>query len=158
VFPIHVPPLRERPEDIVVLAYYFLHRHAHKMSKNVTRLSPDSEARMLAYSWPGNIRELQNVIERAVILSDGEELRVEPGVLLLPATREAGDMAQAAAEPPEAAGSLLDAERRHILAALRRAGGRVAGPGGAADILGLKRTTLNSKIKKLGITKLDFLQ
>ena len=163
VFPIHVPPLRQRPEDIPVLAYYFLHRHARRMNKNITRLAPDSEARMVAYSWPGNIRELQNVIERAVILCDGEELRVDPALLTPgPARNGVAAPSPAAAQAPapeaEEPGSLLEAERRHILAALRRAGGRIAGPSGAAALLGLKRTTLNSKIKKLGISRFDYLQ
>jgi formate hydrogenlyase transcriptional activator len=160
VFPIHVPPLRERPEDIPVLAYYFLHRHARRMSKNITRLAPDSEALMVAYSWPGNIRELQNVIERAVILCDGDELHIDPGLLAPPPDRprEEARAGLAHREPEEPTASLLEAERRHILVALRRAGGRIAGPGGAAELLGLKRTTLNSKIKKLGISRFDYLQ
>ncbi|MBI5836927.1 MAG: sigma 54-interacting transcriptional regulator [Candidatus Eisenbacteria bacterium] len=157
VFPIYVPPLRERPEDIPVLAYYFLHRLARRMGRNITRLAPESEARMIAYSWPGNIRELQNVIERAVILCDGDELRLDPS-LLSPGQPEEPARPARPFLPAAVAGSLVEAERTHILAALRRAGGRIAGPGGAAEILALKRTTLNSKIKKLGISRHEFLQ
>ena len=153
VFPIHIPPLRQRTEDILVLAYYFLHRISRRMGKTLTRLSPASEAWMMSYAWPGNVRELENLIERAVILCEGSELLVEP---------VAGDPAAESIYPLGVAmpgpSTLAEAERRHIEQALRRAGGRVAGPLGAAALLGIKRTTLNSRMKKLGISKMASLQ
>ncbi len=144
VFPIEMPPLRERREDIPILVEYFAAQHGARLGKRIRRVDRGSLERLVAYSWPGNIRELSNVLERAIILAEGETLTVEPG--LLAAERGA----------PESAGelpTLRDGERRTIEAALAAADGRIAGPGGAAARLGVPPSTLDSKIRKLGIEK-----
>jgi len=142
VFPLHIPPLRERPDDIPRLVRHFVMVHASKTGK---RISPPSEAvltRLQAYAWPGNVRELQNVIERAVILASKGRLEVS-------------DLG-ATPEPMEAMGrtrSLHDVEREHVLSVLEETQWRVSGERGAAKILGLKRTTLEARMKKLGIAR-----
>jgi transcriptional regulator with GAF, ATPase, and Fis domain len=139
VFPILIPPLRERPKDIPRLARHFTMLYASKMGKNVGALSEEVLHRLNAYSWPGNVRELQNVIERAVILSPRGRL-------------ELGDVVGSAAGAPIQQGrSLEEMERQHILAVLQDTGWRVSGDRGAARILGLKRTTLEARMKKLNI-------
>ena len=139
VFPIHLPPLRERPEDIPQLIWTFVRQYEKKMGKRIDHISRQGMDDLQRYAWPGNIRELRNVIERALIVSNGRTLKVS-----LPR--------RAAADIPE--GLILEeAERRHITGVLKQTGWRVSGQGGAADILGLKRTTLQSKMKKLGIQR-----
>jgi formate hydrogenlyase transcriptional activator len=144
VFPIRVPPLHERAEDIPVLVEYFAARLAARMGKRISQIERRSLDEMQAYSWPGNIRELQNVIERCVILTDGEVLRLEPSALL--------PEAQPAA--PEKSSDL----RAQIEAALRETHGRVAGPNGAAVRLGLPVSTLEYRIRTLKINKHQFHQ
>lgn len=156
VFPVTIPPLRERREDIGVLIYYFLQQQARKMGKSITRIEPRSEAAMLAYDWPGNVRELQSVISRAVILSEGRELVVDLGSL--PGAGRHVELGPGSLAPLEGTATFTEAERRAIVSALRRSGGRIAGTGGAAELLGLKRTTLHSKMRKLQIGKLEYLQ
>jgi formate hydrogenlyase transcriptional activator len=142
VFPIVIPPLRERPKDIPRLARHFAMLYAAKMGKNVGRMSSEVLARLSAYSWPGNVRELQNVIERAVILSpDG---RFDLGEMVA---------APPPGNPGEKPQSLEDVERRHIEAVLDQTRWRISGDRGAAKILGLKRTTLEARMKKLGIQR-----
>jgi formate hydrogenlyase transcriptional activator len=143
VFPLLIPPLRERPEDIPLLVQYFLAKYSKRMKKNIESVPPESMRDLATYSWPGNIRELEHLIERAVILSPGPALRLPPF-----------EAEPAAAENSAA---LEDVERQHILHVLRRAGGKIAGPGGAAEQLGLNRTTLNSRLRKLGISRKDYL-
>lgn len=143
VFPIEVPPLRERREDIPMLAKYFMRQHARRMNRPIEEIPAETMRALTNWRWPGNVRELENFMERAVILSTGSALRAPLGEL------RAG---------PEPAGTLEetrldDAERNHILRILKETGGKVSGPGGAAERLGLKRTTLNSKMKKLGIRR-----
>jgi transcriptional regulator with GAF, ATPase, and Fis domain len=141
VFPITVPPLRKRPEDIPRLARHYAMVFSSKMGKPVGKLGVAMLGKLTAYSWPGNVRELQNVIERAVILSP-------PGRLVL------GDVlatALAGVSPKPAAQSLEEVERQHIVAVLESTGWRVSGEHGAATILGLKRTTLEARMKRLGI-------
>jgi formate hydrogenlyase transcriptional activator len=141
VFPITIPPLRKRQEDIPRLARHYAMVFSSKMGKPVGKLSVEMLGKLTAYSWPGNIRELQNVIERAVILSP-------PGHFAL------GDvLATASAEvsPKKAAQTLEEVERQHIVAVLESTGWRVSGERGAATILGLKRTTLEARMKRLGI-------
>ena len=139
VFPIHLPPLRERPEDIPQLIWTFVRQYEKKMGKRIDHISRQGMDDLQRYAWPGNIRELRNVIERALIVSNGRTLEVSPP-------------RRAAADIPE--GLILEeAERRHITGVLKQTGWRVSGQGGAADILGLKRTTLQSKMKKLGIQR-----
>jgi formate hydrogenlyase transcriptional activator len=150
VFPIAMPPLRQRREDIPILVEYFAARYAPRFGKRFQSIEKSSMERILAYSWPGNVRELQNVIERAAILSDGDVLRVdEPliGISSPPAPRAAG------APLPD---NLREAERHQIEEALARSGGRVSGAKGAAALLGVPSTTLESRIKSLGIDKYRF--
>jgi formate hydrogenlyase transcriptional activator len=150
VFPIALPPLRQRREDIPILVEYFAARYAARLGKRFQSIEKSSMERILAYSWPGNVRELQNVVERAAILSEGEVLRVEEPLL--------SDGAVASA-PPSAASlpaSLREQERQRIEEALAAAHGRVSGASGAAAKLGLPASTLESRIKSLGVDKRRF--
>lgn len=140
VFPIQVPSLRERKEDIPLLVSYFTQKYAQRIGRRIDSIPSAAMQALMRYDWPGNIRELQNVIERSVILSTGPVLQL--------AMPEAGLPVRAAAGPGAEA-----AERERILRALRQTGGVVGGPRGAAAILGLKRTTLQSRMKKLGIRR-----
>jgi len=142
VFPIVIPPLRERPKDIPHLARHFAMLYGSKMGKRVGRLSADVLDRLSAYAWPGNVRELQNVIERAVILSP--KGRFDLGDIVA---------AQPGGSSKQKLRSLEDVERQHIAAVLEETRWRISGERGAAKILGLKRTTLEARMKKLGITR-----
>jgi formate hydrogenlyase transcriptional activator len=142
VFPIDSPPLRKRPQDIPRLARHFVALYASKMGKPMGPLGSDVLNRLTAYSWPGNVRELQHVIERAVILSP--KGRFELGDFMA---------APGAGSRKPVARSLEEVEREHIVAVLEETGWRVSGERGAARILGLKRTTLESRMKKLGIER-----
>jgi len=149
VFPVRLPPLRERLEDLPLLVEYMVQRYAAKIGKRLRRVSGPTLNLMQSYSWPGNVRELQNVIERAVVLSDGETFSVDESWL-------AGE-AQRPTVPAGSLGSTIaDREREMIETALARSGGRVAGPSGAAARLGIPRQTLDSKIIAHGIDKLRF--
>ncbi len=147
VFPIQLPPLREREGDVALLVQFFLTKFAARLGRRIDRVHPESMERLLAYDWPGNVRELENVIERAVILSAGPELHVSPG--LLPARRPPPP--QPAPAAPSA--RLEDVQRGHVLAALRACDWRIEGDDGAAARLGLHPSTLRSRIKKLGIVR-----
>lgn len=140
VFPIAVPALRDRRADIPDLAHHFLTLFAEKHHRRVTAIRPETLRILAAHDWPGNVRELRNLIERAVIVSDGDELAFDPGWLV-------------AASPAESARTWAEEEKHRILAALKAAGGRVYGPGGAAHRLGLRPTTLYGKMKKHGLTR-----
>jgi PAS domain S-box-containing protein len=142
VFPIHVPPLRQRPEDIDLLAKYFIERYAAKAGKRIRRVDNRTAKLLETYHWPGNIRELQNVIERAMILCDSDTFSVEATWFQPEAEPGAG------LQP-----SLINQERELIEAALAESRGRVSGPDGAARRLGVPRTTLEYKIKSLRIDK-----
>jgi formate hydrogenlyase transcriptional activator len=146
VFPIEVPPLRERPEDISTLVHHFVQKHARRMNRRIESIPPETMNLLERWSWPGNVRELENLIERAVILSRGPVLRVPLSEL---------SPAEAAEQAPARLSTLESAEREHILRVLRETQGVIAGPQGAAARLGLKRTTLNFKMKKLGISRKD---
>ena len=146
VFPIHVPPLRDRRGDIPILVRHFVQKASRAMGRHVTTISKATMDALEGWHWPGNIRELQNVIERAVILSSGSVLQVPLGAL--PTTRR-----QAAAAPATDDTSYQSGERAMILKALKEANGVIAGPHGAAARLGLKRTTLQSKMQRLGIKR-----
>jgi formate hydrogenlyase transcriptional activator len=147
VFPVVLPPLRERPDDIPRLVRHFTQRFARRMGRRIETIPSAVMDVLVCYPWPGNVRELQNVIERAVILSPGPTLQVPPGDLQPAATQ--------AAPPASAAVTLDDAEREHILGALRETGWVLGGPEGAATRLGMKRSTLYKKMKKLGISRLE---
>jgi transcriptional regulator with GAF, ATPase, and Fis domain len=146
VFPILLPPLRDRREDIALLVRYFVDRHARKLYKKIESIPEETMRALTRWDWPGNIRELENFIERAVILTKGPILRAPLGELEMP--EEAGHMRDS---------SLEATEREHILRVLRETKGKVGGPNGAAARLGLIRTTLNSKMKKLGIERRDYI-
>jgi formate hydrogenlyase transcriptional activator len=143
VFPIHVPPLRDRREDIPALARYFAARYAERMRRPPLSIPGDVIEALCRWDWPGNIRELENVIQRAVILASGRELRV-PLQDLRP---------KAVASDDIMSGSLRDVTRERIVQALRESGNVVAGPTGAAARLGLKRTTLQSMMRRLDIRR-----
>jgi transcriptional regulator with GAF, ATPase, and Fis domain len=149
VFPVFAPPLRDRTGDIPTLVRHFVSRHARRMGKTIETIPPEAMEALIAWKWPGNIRELENFLERAVILSRGTTLHV-------PLT-ELEDILDEEEESAPANPTLVAAERETILRALREAKGVIGGPGGAADRLGLKRTTLNSKIKKLGLERSDYM-
>jgi len=144
VFPVLLPPLRERSEDIPLLVRHFTQRFAKQLGRRIETIPADVMDTLVRYPWPGNVREMQNVLERAVILSQKDQLRVDPQSL-----------ASAAAQPE--LNQQLDArEREAIEAALRASHGRVSGPSGAAKRLGLAHSTLEFRIKKLGIDKFQF--
>jgi formate hydrogenlyase transcriptional activator len=148
VFPIHLPPLRERGEDIPLLVRHFVQQFARQMNRNIETITAESMDALKRYPWPGNIRELQNLIERAVILSPGSVLRV-PLEELKARLRAASD----AAPRQETKQTLADAERAHILAVLKESDWILAGANGAAARLGMNRSTLRFRMKKLGIAR-----
>jgi len=144
VFPITIPPLRERREDIPSLTRFFTKKYALRLKKRITAISSETMAALTGYAWPGNIRELEHFIERAVILTKGSELEVS--------------LAELKSSEPVAAtelSTLQEAEREHILRALKETNWVVGGPSGAAARLGMKRTTLQAKMQKLGIRRRD---
>jgi transcriptional regulator with GAF, ATPase, and Fis domain len=142
VFPIRLPPLRERKEDIPLLVKYFATKYGTKVGKRIETIPQKTLDALLAYPWPGNVRELENIIERAVILSQRSQLELGEW---FPAPESASDEAQIP--------TLKELEQRHIIAALRLTGWRVSGEKGAARLLGLKPTTLEARMKKHGITR-----
>lgn len=144
VFPVRVPPLRERPEDIPFLVRHFAQHFARNMRRHIDAISAETMNAFVHYPWPGNIRELQNIIERAVILSKGPMLKV-PLSDLKPRTPENSHM--------DGAATLKEVERRHILAVLEQSHWIVSGPNGAAARLGIKRPTLQFRMQKLGISR-----
>jgi|HubBroStandDraft_2_1064218.scaffolds.fasta_scaffold00490_7 formate hydrogenlyase transcriptional activator len=153
VFPIQIPALREREDDIPVLLEYFIERYAKKAGKRIRTISKKTLELFQAYDWPGNIRELQNVVERAVVLCDGEMFSVDETWLKRKLPHDSRPLSM----PDRALGRLdTDQERRIIEAALAETGGRIAGPSGAAAKLGIPRQTLDSKIRTLGINKNRF--
>jgi formate hydrogenlyase transcriptional activator len=155
VVPLTVPPLRERTEDIPLLVAYFLSRFTKKFGRPIDAVARETMDRLMKYPWPGNIRELQNVIERAVVLSSGSVLRLGSDLLPLPGGPNAHAPVpfEAAGTSPTELVSLEEAQRRHIEAVLTHTGGVVAGPDGAARILELPANTLRSRMKKLGIDR-----
>ena len=141
VFPIEIPPLRQRREDIPLLVHYFVLRHSREMQKHIKSVPNQVMEALVNAEWPGNIRELENFIERCVIFTQGDELYVPHTEL------------RRSSIP--AASTFEQAERHIISDALRAASGRIAGKGGAAERLGLKRTTLQNKMRKLNISRAD---
>jgi transcriptional regulator with GAF, ATPase, and Fis domain len=149
VFPIEVPPLRQRKQDIPLLVEYFVDRYASKAGKKITGINKRSLELLQSYSWPGNIRELQNVIERSVIICDSQNLSVEESWF----GRRAASVDSSAKSISE---RLAAKEKEMIEAALAESNGRVSGPSGAAAKLGIPQSTLDSKIKSLKINKQRF--
>jgi formate hydrogenlyase transcriptional activator len=143
VFPIRIPPLRERPEDIPLLVRHFAQQFARQGNKTIETIPSEIMNSLVRYQWPGNVRELQNVIERAVILSSGPLLQVP-----LKDLKVSGSEAS-----PRKSETLQEAERKHILAALRETNWVVGGPNGAATRLGMNRSTLQFRMKKMGMTR-----
>jgi formate hydrogenlyase transcriptional activator len=165
VFPIQVPALRERPEDIPLLVRYFVQRFSSQLNKDVEYIPADAMDALAHYSWPGNVRELENLLERAVLLSPGRELRVPVTELKSTATSSTAPGADSSpsfasftslnssASSNSAISTLEEAERQHILRALKQTQWRIAGPKGAAVLLDMKRTTLQARMRKLGIRR-----
>ena len=155
VFPIHVPALRERREDIPLLVRYFVQKFSRRLNKAVEYVPVDAMDALANYSWPGNIRELENLLERAVLLSPGKELRVPLSELKShsAAIPDPSSSFSSLAPTSPSISTLEEAERQHILRALRQTEWRIAGPKGAAAILGMKRTTLQARMRKLGIRR-----
>jgi formate hydrogenlyase transcriptional activator len=153
VFPVELPPLRERPEDIPLLVRHFAEEFSRRMSRTVETISSETMNALCQYRWPGNIRELQNVIERSVILSSGPSLNVPVAELRSRTMPEpANDATQAKSTRRIPVRSILaEVDRDQIIRALKEADGRIGGPNGAANRLGLKRTTLITRMNKLGI-------
>ncbi|MGC2283455.1 MAG: sigma 54-interacting transcriptional regulator, partial [Candidatus Acidiferrales bacterium] len=144
VVPIFLPPLRKRPEDIPLLVQHFVQRVARKAGKTINMISSDTMESLQRYPWPGNIRELENVIERAVILSSGPVLRIAHQDL---------SSRIAPGQNTDRAQTLEEVERNHILTTLKETRWILSGPGGAAARLGLNRSTLYFRMKKLGIAR-----
>jgi len=142
VFPITLPPLRERKEDIPLLAEYFTRKYSKKIGKQIDTISKNLMERLVAYHWPGNVRELENVIERAVIINEGTNLDCSDWI------------PQKGTIPDQLQVTLQEMEKNYIIRVLKSTNWRVSGEKGAAKILGMKRTTLESKMKKLGISHL----
>jgi transcriptional regulator with GAF, ATPase, and Fis domain len=141
VFPLPVPPLRERREDIPLLVRHFVDKYARRMSRRIGTIPPQAMEALTSYSWPGNVRELQNFIERAVILSPGSVLRLP-----------LAELKQVAVQTPGSElNTLEEMVREHVLRAVRAANWVIGGPNGAAARLGMKRTTLAYQIRKLNI-------
>ena len=145
VFPLAVPPLRDRREDIPLLIRYFVQKYAERMGRKIERIPTEALQALTNYDWPGNIRELQNIIERSIILTNGPELRVSmPDFVAKSVPVTLGDQTQ---------GVSVASERALILEVLKETGGRVGGPDGAATRLGFKRTTLQSRMRKYNIAR-----
>jgi formate hydrogenlyase transcriptional activator len=145
VFPIRVPPLRERLDDIPLLVRHFVHKFAQRMERSIESIPRETMNALMAWHWPGNVRELENLMERSVILSEGNALRVP-----------LAELRDSPAMLAESVHTLDAAERAHIVAILRETGGVLSGPNGAARRLGLKRTTLQSKMQRLKIARRDY--
>jgi formate hydrogenlyase transcriptional activator len=142
VFPILMPPLRVRPRDIPLLVRHFVQKIARRHDKQIESIPSGTMDALVRWHWPGNVRELENFVERSVILSSGSVFRA-------PLSELQSDLSEDVA----ADATLVSAEREHIVRVLRECGGVISGPRGAANKLGLKRTTLQSKMRKLGISR-----
>ncbi|HVH85180.1 MAG TPA: sigma 54-interacting transcriptional regulator, partial [Terriglobales bacterium] len=146
VCPIEIPPLRERREDIPLLVHYFVLRLSRQMQRRIKSVPKDAMEALVNHDWPGNIRELENFIERCVIFTQGDELKVPHDQLKKAASRSVGS----------ASSTFEQAERQVIVDALKASSGRISGKGGASERLGLKRTTLQNKMRKLNIGRAEY--
>jgi formate hydrogenlyase transcriptional activator len=146
VYPVEIPPLRERREDIPLLVHYFVLRLSRQMQKRIRSVPKQAMEALVNADWPGNIRELENFIERCVILTRGDELNVPRAELKRAVSRPLAT----------GASTFEEAERQVIIDAVKAASGRISGKGGAAERLGLKRTTLQNKMRKLNIGRNDY--
>jgi formate hydrogenlyase transcriptional activator len=156
VFPIQIPALRERREDVPLLVRYFVQKFSRRLNKAVEYVPAEAMDALANYAWPGNIRELENLIERAVLLSPGKELRVPVSELKSATAADPSSSLSSSAFSgflPSSISTLEEAERQHILRALRQTEWRIAGLKGAAALLGMKRTTLQARMRKLGIRR-----
>jgi transcriptional regulator with GAF, ATPase, and Fis domain len=146
VFPIHLPPLRDRKEDLPMLASHFISQQTQRSGKKIANISQRALETLMRYDWPGNVRELEHLIERSVLMTTGPTIKEIP----LPTDLDTGflDLGQGSTLK-----TLDELERDHILVVLKKCGHKIGGPGGAAELLRLPATTLHSKIKKLGIKK-----
>lgn len=140
VFPLHSPALRQRKEDIPILVQHFVGKYGPKAGKVIDSVPQSLIDSLQAYDWPGNVRELENMVERAVIISEGSELQW-------------GDWLSKQADTPRETPTLEELERQHILNVLEETNWLVSGDRGAARVLGLKRTTLEARIKRLGLQR-----
>jgi transcriptional regulator with GAF, ATPase, and Fis domain len=145
VFPIFLPPLRDRIDDIPSLVSYFIDKLSKKTGRNVSRISEKAMASLLQYTWPGNVRELEHLLERSMLVTKGTMIKDVPLQFNFASDKAFVDT--------DNFKTLEQAEREYIVQVLNKCGGKVYGPGGAAHVLGLKRSTLLSKIKKLGISR-----
>src|SRR5690606_9944370 len=148
VFPIVLPPLRNRLQDVEPLAQYFVARYTRSSGKDPMDLTPEVIHTLKQYTWPGNVRELEHLIERSVLLTEGPTIRDVP----LPAVSKQGDE-----DTDGFPRGLQEMEASYIIRVLKRCNGRISGTGGAADILGIPATTLHSKMKKLGVSKAEYV-
>jgi formate hydrogenlyase transcriptional activator len=153
VFPLRVPPLRERASDIPQLVMFFLGQFSKKFGRRIESVSEPTMDRLVRYGWPGNIRELQNVIERAAVLCPGSALDLDEDLLPVAGPETAAAAAAPAPVPPSGLATLEEIERAHILAALEQTGWLIEGPKGAAKILALHPNTLRSRMDKLAIKR-----
>jgi len=144
VFPIHMPPLRERKEDLPLLASHFIDQHTQRSGKKVTSISHRALETLMRYHWPGNVRELEHLIERSILMTTGPTIKEIP----LPVDL---DIEQADTTSGSSLKTLDELEKDHILAILKKCNNKIGGPGGAAELLRLPPTTLHSKLKKMGI-------
>ncbi len=159
VFPLAVPLLRERAGDIPLLVAFFLQKFAQKLGKAVKRVPTEAMQRLVAYPWPGNIRELQNVIERAILLSPGETLMLAPDfgpspIAKVESGKQKAEMGQSLlTSAPASGGAMEEVERRHIESVLGQTNGMIEGERGAAKILNMNPSTLRSRMQKLGLKR-----
>jgi formate hydrogenlyase transcriptional activator len=156
VFPVRMPPLRERKGDIPLLVDFFVNKFAHRMNKRIDLVPAEAMQALEQWHWPGNVRELENFVERSVILTDGPSLRVPVGELEEATETEGSGPRSPKDSEISSQGTLEELERQYILQVLRQTRGTVSGSNGAAARLGMKRTTLQSKMLRLGISREEY--